>query len=61
MADAGYDPVFGARPLKRYLQRQVETRIGRALIAGDVGVGATVVVDVVGGELSVKISAGSRG
>jgi ATP-dependent Clp protease ATP-binding subunit ClpB len=60
VADAGYDPIFGARPLKRYLQRQVETRIGRALIAGDVGVGATVVVDVVGGELSVKISAGSR-
>ena len=36
IAKAGYDPVFGARPLKRFLQRNLETRIGRALIAGDI-------------------------
>ncbi|MCC5024713.1 MAG: hypothetical protein J6386_18820 [Candidatus Synoicihabitans palmerolidicus] len=34
-AEKGYDPVFGARPLKRFLQRQLETRLARALIAGE--------------------------
>ena len=46
IAEAGYDPVYGARPLKRYLQRHVETRVGRALISGDAGEGSTVVIDV---------------
>ena len=46
VAENGYDPVYGARPLKRYLQHEVETRIGRALIAGDVAEGSTIVVDV---------------
>jgi ATP-dependent Clp protease ATP-binding subunit ClpB len=45
IADAAYDPVFGARPLKRYLQHQLETRLGRALIAGDIRDGATITVD----------------
>src|SRR5687768_17406497 len=36
IAREGFDPVYGARPLKRFLQRQLETRIGRAIIAGDV-------------------------
>ena len=36
IAESGYDPVYGARPLRRYIQRELETRIGRALIAGDV-------------------------
>ena len=39
IADRGYDPVYGARPLKRYLQREVETRVGRALVGGDIGPG----------------------
>ena len=34
IATAGFDPVYGARPLRRYLQREVETRIGRALLSG---------------------------
>ena len=55
VARAGYDPVYGARPLKRYLQRELETRIGRALIAGDLGAGATVRVGVEGGELAVQL------
>ncbi|MEM9557776.1 MAG: ATP-dependent chaperone ClpB [Acidobacteriota bacterium] len=55
IARAGYDPVYGARPLKRYLQRQLETRIGRALIAGDVMEGATVEVGLEHGELAVSI------
>ena len=41
----GHDPVYGARPLKRYLQRELETKLGRKLIAGDVSEGDTVVVD----------------
>ncbi|WP_449369308.1 ATP-dependent chaperone ClpB [Actinoplanes awajinensis] len=45
IAAEGFDPVFGARPLRRYLQREVETRIGRALLAGDVADGSAVVVD----------------
>ncbi|MEH0826111.1 MULTISPECIES: ATP-dependent chaperone ClpB [unclassified Micromonospora] len=45
VAAEGFDPVYGARPLRRYLQREVETRIGRALLAGDVADGCTVVVD----------------
>ena len=41
-ADKGYDPVYGARPLRRFLQKQVETRLARALIAGEVRDGQTV-------------------
>jgi ATP-dependent Clp protease ATP-binding subunit ClpB len=46
IARKGFDPVYGARPLRRFLQHQLETRIGRALIAGDVHEGATVQVDL---------------
>lgn len=56
-AREGYDPVYGARPLKRFLQRQLETRIGRAMIAGEVGDGATVRVDVRDGEFDVVVGA----
>ena len=45
-AEKGYDPVFGARPLKRFLQRQIETTLARALIAGEVAEGATVTFKV---------------
>jgi len=45
IAEHAYDPVYGARPLKRYLQHQLETKIGRSLIAGDICEGATVTVD----------------
>ncbi len=41
-AEKGYDPVFGARPLKRFLQRNIETQLARALISGKVGEGAEV-------------------
>ena len=50
----GFDPVFGARPLKRFLQRELETRIGRALIGGDILDGAQIEVDLEGGELVVR-------
>src|SRR5688500_5423661 len=45
-AEKGYDPVFGARPLKRYLQRNLETKLARALIAGEVGEGAAITFTV---------------
>ena len=44
--DRGFDPVFGARPLKRYLQSKVETLIARKVIAADIGPGTTLTVDV---------------
>jgi len=50
-AEKGYDPVFGARPLKRFLQRQIETKLARALIAGEVAEGATITFKVKGDEL----------
>jgi ATP-dependent Clp protease ATP-binding subunit ClpB len=46
IARKGFDPVYGARPLRRFLQHELETRIGRALIAGDVLEGAKIHVDV---------------
>ncbi|MCU1375426.1 MAG: ATP-dependent chaperone ClpB, partial [Actinomycetia bacterium] len=53
IARSGYDPVFGARPLRRFIAHEVETRIGRALLAGDVQDGATVRVEVLDDELVV--------
>lgn len=55
MAREGYDPVYGARPLKRFLQRELESRIARALIAGQVTEGSVVRVDAQGGQLAVNI------
>jgi ATP-dependent Clp protease ATP-binding subunit ClpB len=58
IAKAAYDPVYGARPLKRYLQHELETRIGRALLAGDIQDGSTILVDVKEGALTVTHEAG---
>jgi ATP-dependent Clp protease ATP-binding subunit ClpB len=54
IAAAAYDPVYGARPLKRYLQHQLETRLGRSLVAGEIRDGATVTVDVAEGGLAIR-------
>jgi ATP-dependent Clp protease ATP-binding subunit ClpB len=56
-AREGYDPVYGARPLKRFLQRQLETRIGRAIIADEVAAGSVVQVGVEDGAFAVSMSA----
>jgi ATP-dependent Clp protease ATP-binding subunit ClpB len=56
IAREGYDPVYGARPLRRYIQREVETRIGRALIAGAIPDGAAITIDVDADELVVRWS-----
>jgi len=53
-AEKGYDPVFGARPLKRFLQKQIETRLARALISGDVAEGSNVKFTVAGDALVMK-------
>jgi ATP-dependent Clp protease ATP-binding subunit ClpB len=55
VARQGFDPVYGARPLKRYLQHELESKIARALIAGEAQNGAVLRVDVKGGELEVAI------
>jgi ATP-dependent Clp protease ATP-binding subunit ClpB len=54
IAEQGYDPVYGARPLRRFIQREVETMIGRALIAGEITEGAVITVDAHDGELVVR-------
>ena len=51
--EAAYDPVYGARPLRRYLQHTVETLIGRKIIADQVEPGAALTVDVQDGQLTV--------
>ena len=53
-AERGYDPVFGARPLKRFLQRRIETQLARALISGDVAEGAEVRFFMKGEDLVMK-------
>ena len=55
IARQGFDPVYGARPLRRFLQHELETKIGRALIGGEVRNGAAVTVDVQDGALNVDI------
>lgn len=51
VVEGGYDPMYGARPLKRYLQKNVETLAARLILAGNVGRGDTITIDVVDGKL----------
>ncbi|MFF8959525.1 ATP-dependent chaperone ClpB [Streptomyces sp. NPDC014894] len=53
IASEGYDPVYGARPLRRFISHEVETRIGRALLSGEAREDVTVVLDAEDGELTV--------
>ena len=53
--DNGYDPVYGARPLRRYLQKYVETLTARKILSGEVHTGDTLVLDVENGEYVVKV------
>ena len=54
VADNGYDPVYGARPLKRYLQKNVESLAAKVILEGKVSLGDTIVFDVEGDKLVVK-------
>ena len=49
--DRGYDPLYGARPLRRYLQSSAETLIAREILSGDLAAGSTIVLDAENGEL----------
>ncbi|CAH1055474.1 ATP-dependent chaperone ClpB [Paenibacillus pseudetheri] len=55
IAKEGFDPVYGARPLKRFIQRSLETRVARAIIAGEAAEGSLIQVDESGGDLTVSI------
>jgi ATP-dependent Clp protease ATP-binding subunit ClpB len=55
IAKEGFDPVYGARPLKRFIQRSLETRVARAIIAGEAAEGSVIQVDESGNELTVTI------
>ena len=54
VADHGYDPVYGARPLKRYLQKNVETLAAKVILEGKVNMGDTITFDVEENQLVVK-------
>jgi ATP-dependent Clp protease ATP-binding subunit ClpB len=54
LAEVGYDPVYGARPLKRAIQRELETQIAKAILRSEFGEGDTIVVDVENERLSFK-------
>ena len=53
--DRGYDPLYGARPLRRYLQSSVETLVARTILSGNISAGSTLVVDVEDGELVCRV------
>jgi ATP-dependent Clp protease ATP-binding subunit ClpB len=53
LAEQGFDPAYGARPLRRFISREVETRVARALVRGDLPEDSTIVVDVADGELTI--------
>jgi len=52
LQEKGYDPVYGARPVKRAVQRELETALAKALLRGEFGEDDTVVVDAPGGAKS---------
>ncbi|MBV9872800.1 MAG: ATP-dependent chaperone ClpB [Frankiaceae bacterium] len=57
VASQGFDPVYGARPLRRFIAREIETRIGRVLLQGNVPDGSTIHVELSSGELTVTFDA----
>ncbi len=56
VVENGYDPIYGARPLKRFIQRAVETPVARVLIAEDIPEGSTLEVYPEGEALAVRIA-----
>ncbi len=55
VVENGYDPVYGARPLKRYIQKHIETLLGRMILAGEIGTGNDVLLDVSDNELKAVV------
>jgi ATP-dependent Clp protease ATP-binding subunit ClpB len=60
LAEKGYDPVYGARPLRRLMQREIDDRLANLLLAGDLSEGSQVVVDVDGSEDHLTVSVTSE-
>ena len=58
IADRGFDPVYGARPLRRYLQREVETSLAKAILAGEIPSGSLVSVNAAKEKLTFEVQAG---
>ena len=54
IVDASYDPQYGARPLRRYVQHTVETMLSKRILRGDINPGQTVTVDAENGELTMR-------
>jgi len=54
VAREGYDPVYGARPLKRFISREVETPVARLIIAHGLAEGARITVDEEGGKIVTR-------
>ena len=52
--DQGYDPVYGARPLRRYIQKNVETMAAKIILGGDIGEGSTITIDSYGSGLTAR-------
>ena len=55
IADHGFDPVYGARPLKRYMQKHVETLAAKLILGDEISTGATIVIDVEGDGLTARV------
>lgn len=55
IAEEGYSPIYGARPLKRYIGNNIETRIAKLIIAGEVNNGETIVIDSKDNNLEIKV------
>ena len=55
VAEGGYDPTYGARPLKRYIQKNIETLAAKLILEGDVGSGDTILIDDVDGKLEARV------
>jgi ATP-dependent Clp protease ATP-binding subunit ClpB len=54
LSEKGFDPNFGARPLKRVIQRELETALGKLMLSGDISEGSEVVVDLNGSDLEFE-------
>ena len=58
IVEGGYEPMYGARPLKRYLQKNVETTAARLMLEGNVGSGDTILIDDQDGKLTARVKEG---
>lgn len=55
IAEHGYDPVYGARPLKRYLQKHVDTLVAKLILEGNIKLGSTITIDVENEQLVARL------